>query len=88
MKKVVVITGASNGMGLAAAKLFASKGWLVYGGARRVEKIPTEDGIHALRLDVTDHQSNTAFIETIIKEAGRIEVLINNAGYGEYSAVD
>ncbi|HCN74342.1 SDR family NAD(P)-dependent oxidoreductase [Pseudolactococcus plantarum] len=88
MKKVVVITGASNGMGLAAAKLFASKGWLVYGGARRVEKIPTEDGIHALRLDVTDHQSNTAFIETIIKEAGRIDVLINNAGYGEYGAVE
>lgn len=88
MQKVVVITGASNGMGLSAAKLFASHNWIVYGGARRVEKIPTDHGIHALHLDVTDHLSNTAFIETIFKEAGRIDVLINNAGYGEYGAVE
>lgn len=88
MEKVVVITGASNGMGLSAAKLFAVKGWKVYGGARRVEKIPTEHGIHALQLDVTDHLSMFAFIETILKDAGRIDVLINNAGYGEYGAVE
>lgn len=88
MQKVVVITGASNGMGLSAVKLFASRNWIVYGGARRVEKIPTDHGIHALHLDVTNHLSNTAFIETILKEAGRIDVLINNAGYGEYGAVE
>lgn len=88
MKKVVAITGASNGMGFEAAKLFAANGWLVYGGARRVEKIPITPNVHALLLDVTDHSSNKAFIQTILAEAGRIDVLINNAGYGEYGPVE
>ncbi|WP_243994288.1 SDR family NAD(P)-dependent oxidoreductase [Lactococcus carnosus] len=88
MKKVVAITGASNGMGFEAAKLFAANGWLVYGGARRVEKIPITPNVHALSLDVTDHSSNKAFIQTILAEAGRIDVLINNAGYGEYGPVE
>ncbi|SPS07127.1 SDR family NAD(P)-dependent oxidoreductase [Latilactobacillus sakei] len=88
MKKIIAITGASNGMGEAAAKLFAKNGWIVYGGARRVEKIPTAENIHALKLDVTDSESNHAFIETIYNEQGRVDVLINNAGYGEYGPVE
>ena len=88
MTKVVAITGASNGMGFAAAELFAKKGWIVYGGARRVEKIPTAEHIHALKLDVTDHASNQAFIETIFQQEKQIDVLINNAGYGEYGPVE
>ncbi|GFH43268.1 short-chain dehydrogenase/reductase [Lactococcus hodotermopsidis] len=88
MTKVVAITGASNGMGFAAAELFAAKGWTVYGGARRVAKIPTGERIHALKLDVTDNSSNRAFIETILAREGRIDVLINNAGYGEYGPVE
>jgi NAD(P)-dependent dehydrogenase (short-subunit alcohol dehydrogenase family) len=88
MTKVVAITGASNGMGLAAAKLFAQKGWIVYGGARRVEKIPVSENIHALKLDVTDHDSNVAFIRQIMATEQRLDVLINNAGYGEYGPVE
>ncbi|GHU37360.1 short-chain dehydrogenase/reductase [Bacilli bacterium] len=88
MTKVVAITGASNGMGFAAAELFAKNGWLVYGGARRVEKIPTAEHIHALKLDVTDHAANQAFIDTIFQQEKRIDVLINNAGYGEYGPVE
>ncbi|MDR3241472.1 MAG: SDR family NAD(P)-dependent oxidoreductase [Lactobacillaceae bacterium] len=88
MKKVVAITGASNGMGEEAVKVFAAKGWIVYGGARRVEKIPTGELIHALKLDVTDSESNHAFIHTILDEQGQIDVLINNAGYGEYGPVE
>ncbi|GFH41069.1 SDR family NAD(P)-dependent oxidoreductase [Lactococcus insecticola] len=87
-KQVVAITGASNGMGLAAAKLFAQKGWIVYGGARRVEKIPASDTIHALKLDVTDTASNHNFIEQILAAEGQIDVLINNAGYGESGPVE
>ncbi|MDR3191274.1 MAG: SDR family NAD(P)-dependent oxidoreductase [Lactobacillaceae bacterium] len=87
-QKVVAITGASNGMGEAAVRLFASKGWIVYGGARRVEKIPTGANIHALKLDVTDSTANHAFIETIVQAQGRLDVLINNAGYGEYGPVE
>lgn len=87
-QKVVAITGASNGMGFEAAKLFASKGWLVFAGARRVEKIPQDEGITAVRLDVTDSESNRAFVAKILAECGRIDVLVNNAGYGEYGPTE
>ena len=88
MTKVVAITGASNGMGFAAAELFAKQGWTVYGGARRVEKIPAAEHIHALKIDVTDHASNQAFIDKNFQQEKRIDVLINNAGYGEYGPVE
>lgn len=87
-QKVVAITGASNGMGKAALQLFAQQGWIVYGGARRVDKIPTGNNIHAVKLDVTDSQSNHDFIQTILTEQQRIDVLINNAGYGENGPVE
>ena len=87
-QKIVIITGASNGMGYEAAKTFAQRGWQVYAGARRVEKIPTDEGIIALKLDVTDSKSNHNFVQHVIDHAGRIDVLINNAGYGEYGPAE
>ena len=89
-KKVVLITGASNGMGFESAKLFAQNGWIVYAGARRLEKMAPllADGVHTVQLDVTDHASNAAFVQTALKEQGRIDVLINNAGYGEYGPLE
>ncbi|MGO2989442.1 SDR family NAD(P)-dependent oxidoreductase [Lactococcus cremoris] len=86
--KTVIITGASNGMGYKAAKVFASKGWKVFAGARRVEKIPTDQNIVGLKLDVTDSASNHAFIAEILKQTQQIDVLINNAGYGEFSPAE
>lgn len=88
-QKTVAITGASNGMGFEATKLFAKRGWKVYAGARRVDKIP-QDGekIRAIKLDVTDSDSNKAFVKQILDEAGHIDVLINNAGYGEYGPAE
>lgn len=86
--RVVAITGASNGMGLEATKLFASKDWIVYAGARRVDKIPTDEGIIPLALDVTNSASNRAFVDRILAEQGQIDVLINNAGYGEYGPAE
>jgi NAD(P)-dependent dehydrogenase (short-subunit alcohol dehydrogenase family) len=86
--RVVAITGASNGMGLEAAKLFAKKGWIVYAGARRVEKIPTDEGIIALALDVTNSSSKRAFVDRILAEQGQVDVLVNNAGYGEYGPAE
>ncbi|GAY71925.1 SDR family NAD(P)-dependent oxidoreductase [Lentilactobacillus kosonis] len=82
-QKVVIITGASNGMGKAAAQVFADHGWIVYGGARRVEKIPNGENIHAVSLDVIDDESIKSFADTVIKEQHHVDVLINNAGYGE-----
>lgn len=87
-QQIVVITGASNGMGYEAAKLFASKGWKVYAGARRVEKIPSDDNIIAVKLDVTDSASNRSFVQTILDTEHRIDVLINNAGYGEFGPAE
>lgn len=86
--KVVAITGASNGMGYEAVQLFAKQGWQVFAGARRVEKIPKAPQITALKLDVTDTASNHTFVQQILEKAGRIDVLINNAGYGEFGAAE
>lgn len=87
-QKVVAITGASSGMGKETAELFNQQGWVVYGGARHVENIPAGTNIHPLKLDVTDSDSNQNFINTIIAEQDRIDVLINDAGYGENGPVE
>lgn len=89
-KKVVLITGASSGMGAASAKLFLANGWTVYAGARRIERMAEIEklGAHIMSLDVTNTSSNQRFVKTALKEQGRIDVLINNAGYGEYGPAE
>ncbi|MCF6161024.1 MAG: oxidoreductase [Furfurilactobacillus sp.] len=89
-KPVVIITGASSGMGESAAKQFFDAGYTVYAGARRIEKMAhlSKLGIHTFRLDVTDSQSNQAFVDQVLKDAGRIDILINNAGYGSFGALE
>ncbi len=83
-QKVVLISGASSGIGLATAKAFEEKGWKVWAGVR--ENIPEElkqnKNIKLTKLDVTDDRLIQATIEAILKEEGRIDALINNAGYG------
>jgi NAD(P)-dependent dehydrogenase (short-subunit alcohol dehydrogenase family) len=68
----------------------ARAGHTVYAGARRVERMkPLEaDGVRTLFLDVTDDASMKAAIERIEKEAGGVDALVNNAGYGSYGAVE
>ena len=89
-KKVIVITGVSSGMGKATALLLAQNGYAVYGGARRVEKLQEleKQGIKTTKLDVTDDNSIAEFINFVIEKEGKIDVLVNNAGYGEYGAVE
>jgi NADP-dependent 3-hydroxy acid dehydrogenase YdfG len=89
-KKVILITGASSGMGYEAAKELAGQGHVVYGGARRVERMaPLKKlGVNPIRLDVTDEKACRDAVNRIVAEQGRIDVLINNAGYGSYGAIE
>jgi NAD(P)-dependent dehydrogenase (short-subunit alcohol dehydrogenase family) len=88
--KVALVTGASSGIGEATARQLAAAGLTVYAAARRIERLQTltEAGIRPIAMDVTDDASMQAGVETIISEQGRIDVLINNAGYGSYGAVE
>jgi NAD(P)-dependent dehydrogenase (short-subunit alcohol dehydrogenase family) len=89
-KKVILITGASSGIGLETALKLVEDGHTVYGGARRLEPMkPIEDaGGYALALDVTDEESMSSAVSTVLEKEGRIDVLVNNAGYASYGAVE
>lgn len=86
--KVILITGASSGMGAASSLYFANNGWSVVAGARTVDRIPKHKNILAVKLDVSDPESNKNFVNIAIEKFGRIDVLINNAGYGEYGPTE
>ncbi len=90
MTQVAIITGISSGMGHAAALLFKERGFEVYGGARRVDKMQDliDNGIHAQELDMTDKISMRQLVDRVVKEQGKIDVLVNNAGYGEYGPLE
>jgi short-subunit dehydrogenase len=88
--KVALITGASSGMGKDFSLRLLDEGYIVYGVARRIERMSDIEGAggHIIELDITDDSSIVATVDQIIKEQGRIDVLINNAGYGSYGAIE
>ena len=88
--KVILITGASSGIGFESALMLAAQGHKVYAAARRVERMEPlrESGIVPISLDVSEEKSMVACIKTIIDSEGRIDVLINNAGYGYLGAIE
>ena len=90
MKKIVLITGVSAGMGKETAKLLLEQGYMVYGAARRLDKMADIKalGVKILEMDITNDAALAEGIDTIIKAEGRIDVLINNAGFGSYGAVE
>ena len=90
MTKVILITGASSGIGFDAAASLARQGHRVYAAARRVERMePLKAlGVVPLRMDVTDEASMEAGVRTVMEAEGRIDVLVNNAGYGYFGAIE
>lgn len=87
---VAIVTGASSGIGNVTARRLSSLGWTVYAGARRMERMAplAEAGIHVMALDVTDDGSTVTCVERVLAESGRVDVLVNNAGYGSYGALE
>jgi NAD(P)-dependent dehydrogenase (short-subunit alcohol dehydrogenase family) len=86
MGHVVLISGASRGIGRLTAMLLHERGYRVFGTARRPEG--TASPFRMLALDVTDDASVRAAVAAVIAEAGRLDVLVNNAGYDLYGAAE
>lgn len=89
-KQIILITGASSGIGYDAAQTLAQQGHRVYAAARRVERMePLKAlGVQVVSMDVTDEASMQNGVESVIQAEGRIDVLINNAGYGYFGAIE
>ena len=90
MAKVILITGASSGMGKATATDLIKAGNTVYCVARSVDKMRdlAELGGHVMRMDVTSEEDIERVVGDIVAAEGRIDVLWNNAGYGLYGPVE
>lgn len=91
MKKTIFITGASTGIGKETAKLFQSKGWNVIATMRNPAKeaeLPQLDNVLVTELDVLDTDSIEKAVNEGIRKFGKIDVLLNNAGYGAYGPLE
>ena len=86
MQKIVLITGATSGYGLAAAKKFKAEGYTVLIASRnaeKVEKVVKENGFDkGYALDVTDYSGWEKVGKEVVRDFGRVDVLVNNAGGG------
>ncbi|EOR93214.1 short-chain dehydrogenase [Arcticibacter svalbardensis MN12-7] len=91
MRKTILITGASSGLGKETAKLFQREGWNVIATMRKPEsetELNLLENILVTRLDVLDLDSIKNAVNKGIEKFGRIDVLLNNAGYGAYGPLE
>ena len=86
--RVAIVTGASSGIGQATARRFAKEGATVYALARRAERLDElhneYDKIVPMPCDITDHSRLEECVKQIISESGKVDVLVNNAGFSYY----
>jgi NAD(P)-dependent dehydrogenase (short-subunit alcohol dehydrogenase family) len=90
MSKVALITGAGSGFGLGLAKRLISSGWIVYAADKNAKsaKATSEFGAIPLTMDVTSDSSVESGVKKIMREQKRIDLLVANAGFGNFSAVE
>jgi NAD(P)-dependent dehydrogenase (short-subunit alcohol dehydrogenase family) len=88
--KVALVTGGSSGIGEVTARRLMDAGFVVYAAARRTDRMAAleADGVHVVELDVTDEGSVRQAVARVLSEQGRIDVLVNNAGYGSYGSLE
>ena len=87
--KVVLITGATSGMGELTASYLASNGYIVYAGTRNKDNLKSDnENINYIYLDVTKTQTIKEAVNLVIKKEGKIDVLVNNAGYGLLATIE
>src|SRR4051794_41881669 len=86
--QVALVTGASGGIGEAAARALVGAGFTVYGTSRKAAIGQERDGVVFLPLDVTDDASVAGAVREVLQRSGRIDVLVNNAGFGIAGAAE
>ena len=88
--KVVIVTGASSGIGKAAAMQFLEMGYTVHAAARRLHAMKDIEAKGAIlhQVDLREVDDINAFVSRVIASSGRVDVLVNSAGYGFYGAVE
>ena len=85
MREIAVITGGTSGIGRATALYLREAGYTVYELSRREQGV---EGLHHIRCDITDEDQVRSAVAEIMDRAGRIDVLVNNAGFGISGAVE
>lgn len=86
--QVVLVTGASSGIGKATAEHLAARGYRVFAGARHPDGVGLLHDGEVVALDVTDDASVSAAVASVLEKAGRIDALVNNAGTSILGAVE
>jgi NADP-dependent 3-hydroxy acid dehydrogenase YdfG len=90
IQKIVLITGASSGMGRISCEFLANLDYIVFAGTRDISKFDsnTSENIIPIELDITSQDSIDEAVKIILKKYKKIDILINNAGYGLVSTVE
>lgn len=87
-QRVVLVTGASSGVGQATARLLAQRGYKVFGTSRNLVRSGDTPGVTMVALDVRSDDSVAACLSAVSGSAGRLDVLVNNAGYEQAGALE
>ncbi|MBA2659812.1 MAG: SDR family NAD(P)-dependent oxidoreductase [Nitrosospira sp.] len=90
IQRIALVTGASSGIGRGTAELFAENGYYVFAAARRISRLEQirSDHIEPIELDVTDEKAIRMAVDHVISTKGRIDVLVNNAGFGQLGTIE